>query len=781
MDNSKDKILMPIIPLRDIVVFPHNVVPIFITRSQSINALNQALGDNKRLLFLTQKNMEIDNPVSEDLYRVGTVGEILQILRTADGRAKILIEGLYCADVQEFLKSGDFLRAHIVPSIPVYKASKKMEALKRSVLKQFDTYSMLSDRIPEDLFYSVKAIEDPIHLIDTIANYVSFQVKEKQVILEEIELEAKYLKLGNFMNAENEMLQLENTILSQVKTRIGKNQKEFYLNEQLKVIEKELGLDEEEDPELKELRLKMKKIPFSREAREKVEAEWNRLSRMAALSPEATVSRSYLDWLFALPWGKKTRDKLDIERAQKILDEEHYGLKKVKERILEYLAVHQLVKNPKGPILCFVGPPGVGKTSLARSIAKTLGRKFVRVSLGGVRDEAEIRGHRRTYIGSLPGRIIQNMKKAGSMNPVFLLDEVDKMTYDFHGDPSAALLEVLDPEQNFAFNDHYLDVDFDLSSVLFITTANISEDIPPTLLDRMETIRLPGYTQEEKVEISLRFLIPRQIREHGLNRKNLVFSREILSHIISNYTREAGVRNLEREIATICRKVAKEMVRAKKRWKYVLTFENVRESLGPPKFYMFNIHQAGEVGVATGLAWTEMGGEILATETSIVKGKGNLTLTGQLGDVMQESAKAALTYIRSRCVKFRISPNFYNNVDIHIHIPEGAIPKDGPSAGVTMATSILSALSSRPVRQDVAMTGEITLSGKVLKIGGVKEKILAAHRANIKTVILPSQNQDEVDDLPCAVRDNMKFILVKNLDEVLDAALLRKIRHKQGH
>lgn len=781
MDTYQENVLLPVIPLREIVVFPHSVMPLFITRSRSIKALNHALGDNKRILFLSQKLLDVESPTSEDLYNTGTVGEILQIMRTSEGRAKILMEGLHIAFVHEFVKGEDFLQALTVSREPVYKPSKKIEALKRSVLKQFDTYTTLSDRIPEDLFYSIRAIEDPVNLIDAIANYTSLQVKEKQMILQEMNLEKKYLKLNNFLNAENEMLQLEHKILSQVKSRIGKNQKEFYLNEQLKVIEKELGLDEEDDPELRDLRRKIAKLPLSREAREKAENELNRLSKMSSLSPEATVSRTFIDWIISLPWGKKTKDKLDIDRAQKILDEGHYALKKVKERILEYLAVHQLVKNPKGPIICFVGPPGVGKTSLARSIAKTLGRKFVRVSLGGVRDEAEIRGHRRTYIGSLPGKIVQNLKKAGSMNPVFLLDEVDKMTYDFHGDPSAALLEVLDPEQNCAFSDHYLDVDLDLSSVLFITTANVAEDIPPTLLDRMETLRLPGYTQEEKVEIALQFLLPRQIKDHGLNRRYLSFSREILSHIIQYYTREAGVRNLEREIATICRKIAKEMVRKKSRWKETLTLEKIRELLGPPRFHMLTLPQSGEIGVATGLAWTEMGGEILSTETSIVRGKGSLTLTGQLGDIMQESAKAALTYIRSRCDKFKISPNFYNNVDIHIHIPEGAIPKDGPSAGVTMATSLLSALSSRPVRQDLAMTGEITLSGKVLKIGGLKEKVLAAHRANIKTVILPNQNKDDVDELPGTVRETMKFILVNNLDEVLDAALMRKIRQKRSH
>ena len=779
--NNASQFVIPIIPLRDMVVFPHSVSPLFISRPRSLQAVNYALGGDKRVLLLTQKIIGADNPETDDLYTVGTVGEILQIMRTSDGRAKILLEGLFPARVIQFISEREFLKAAITRLRPSYRSTKKGEALKRTVLKQFENYVHLSDRIPEELFYSIRAIEEPINLIDAMANYSSLQVKDKQDILEETNINKRYKKMYQILSMENELLQLENKIVSQVKSRIGKNQKEFYLNEQLKVIEKELGINEDEDLEIKDIRNKIEKIKLSKEAREKAKSELTRLTKMAPLTPEATVSRTYLEWLLSLPWGRKTKDKLDIDRAQKVLNEGHYGLEKIKERILEYLAVHQLVKNPKGPILCFVGPPGVGKTSLARSIAKTLSRKFVRVSLGGVRDEAEIRGHRRTYIGALPGKIIQHIKKAGSMNPVFLLDEVDKMSYDFRGDPSSALLEVLDPEQNNTFNDHYLDLDFDLSSVLFITTANISEDIPPTLFDRMETIRLPGYTLEEKIEIASRFLVPKQIKEHGLNIRNVAISKDIISHIIRFYTREAGVRSLEREIARICRKIAKKMVKRKKRSKEKITVEKIRELLGPARFQAQMIHENGEIGIATGLAWTETGGEILSTETSIMKGKGGLIMTGQLGDVMQESAKAALSYIRSRCKKFKISSNFYNNTDIHIHIPEGAIPKDGPSAGVTLATSLLSALSKRPVRQDVAMTGEITLSGKVLKIGGLKEKILAAHRANINTVILPKQNKDEVDELPATVRKEMKFILVNNLDEVLNVALMKRISSQRGH
>ncbi len=763
--------ILPVLPLRDVIVFPNSVTPLFVGRQRSLAALDEALGGDKRLLLVGQRSVEAENPTPDDLYAVGTIGEILQMLRGPDGSAKVLVEGLFAARVVDFVKSGRTLQALAVHQQIAYRRTKKLRALMRTAIKQFETYAHLSDKIPEDLFFSISLLEDPVSLANAIANYTSLKLKDKQRLLEELDIKKKFITLTKLLSAENELLNLENKILSQVKTRIGKNQKEFYLNEQLKVIEKELGISPEDDLELNEVEKQIGKTRLSKEARQKAVKELNRLSKMNPLSPEAAVSRTYLEWLTDLPWGKKTKDKLDLEHAQKILDGGHYGLAKIKERILEYLAVHQLVKSPKGPILCFVGPPGVGKTSLARSIARALGRKFVRVSLGGMRDEAEIRGHRRTYVGALPGKIIQSIKKAGSMNPVFLMDEIDKMSVDFRGDPSAALLEVLDPEQNCTFNDHYLNLDFDLSSVMFITTANISEDIHPTLMDRMEIIRLPGYTLDEKIEIALQFLIPRQIKEHGLTRRNIHFQREVIAQIIESYTREAGVRNLEREIAKICRKVAKDMVKRKKRWSERLTKLKVREFLGPPRFHNIPPGNASEVGVATGLAWTEMGGELLPAETSIMKGKGTLILTGKLGEVMQESAKAALTYIRSRSRKFRLQDNFYKNVDIHVHIPEGAIPKDGPSAGVTMATSILSALSNRPVRQDIAMTGEITLRGKVLKIGGLKEKVLAAHRANIKTLIIPSENKDELEEIPTDIRKDIKFILVKSLDEVLDAAL----------
>jgi ATP-dependent Lon protease len=772
--KETESAVFPILPLRDMVVFPHSVSPVFVARPRSLNAVEQAMKNNKKILLISQNYSDIENPHPDDLYTVGTVGDILQIFRTSDGKAKILIEGLFVVHVVNFINSGSFLQGVVVRQKIIYNPSKRMEALKRATLKQFETYVSLSDRIPDDLYYSIQAIQNPENLVNSISNYINLKVKEKQAILDENDVEKKYVELARLLSGENDLLKLENDILTQVKSRIGKNQKEFYLNEQLKIIESELGLSGEEDLELNELEEQVFSSKMSEEASEKAEKELGRLSKMAPISPEATVSRTYIEWLVSMPWGVKTRDKLDLDRAQKILDKEHYGLKKVKERILEYLAVHKLVKNPKGPVLCFIGPPGVGKTTLARSIAKAMGRKFVRISLGGIRDEAEIRGHRRTYIGALPGKIIKSIKKAESMNPVFLLDEIDKMAYDLRGDPSSALLEVLDPEQNTAFNDHYLDVDFDLSSVMFITTANVEEEIPHTLMDRMEVINLPGYTHEEKVEIAGTFLVPKQIKAHGLTKRNLVIPKEIISMVISDYTREAGVRNLEREIAKICRKVARDMVGKNKRWKEVITAGRIKTFFGPQRFSSMVPHKEGEIGVATGLAWTEMGGEILPTETSVVKGKGSLILTGQLGDVMQESAKAALTYIRARCSKFKIKSNFYNDVDIHIHIPEGAIPKDGPSAGVTLVTAMLSALSKRPVRQDLAMTGEITLRGKVLKIGGLKEKILAAHRAHIKTIILPQENKDDLEDIPNTVRKDMDFILVKNLDEVLKAALMKK-------
>ncbi len=777
MDRDETAIF-PVMPLKEIIVFPNNITPLYVVRQKSLAALEETLNRDKQIFLTAQKNPDVENPSAEDLYHTGTVAEVLQVLRVPDGSAKILVQGQYVGRIVDLLKNDKFLQALIVRLPTQYRSSKHLEALMRTTFRQFETYAKLSDKIPEDLCLSIKNIDHPAGLANAITNHTALKTKDKQKILETSRVEKKFLLLTHFLDAENELLELENKILSQVKSQIGKSQKEYYLSEQLKAIEKELGIASEEDIEIEELAERIEKNKLPKEARAKARKEVSRLAKMAPLSPEATVSRTYLEWLTELPWGKHSKDHLDLDRAQRILDEDHYGLEKIKDRIIEYLAVHKLVKSMKGPILCFVGPPGVGKTSLARSIARTLGRRFVRVSLGGVRDEAEIRGHRRTYIGALPGKIIQCIKKAGSINPVFLMDEIDKMSVDFRGDPSAALLEVLDPEQNKAFNDHYLEIDFDLSKVLFITTANTTAGIPPALIDRMEVLRLAGYTQDEKLEIATQFLIPKQLKSHGLTKRNISFSTKTLELIITGYTREAGVRNLEREIASIYRKVAKKMVHKSRKWLEKIDLEKVREYLGPVRFKDLALHKATEIGVATGLAWTDVGGEILPTETTIMRGKGNLVLTGKLGEVMQESAKTALSYIRSRTTKLKINDNFYKTTDIHIHIPEGAIAKDGPSAGVTMATSMVSALSNCPVRQDIAMTGEITLRGKVLKIGGLKEKILAAHRANIRTIIIPKDNNDDLEEISDKVRKDIKFILVENLDEVIDASLVKKLAAK---
>lgn len=773
MQEHPEKIILPILPLKDIVIFPNSIMPLFVIRSSSMAALDDALASDKMIFIAAQKSQEIDIPAQKDIYTTGTVAEVLQILKVPDGTAKILVEGLYIGRIIDFVNNEKFMQG-LIEKVRMEKSSgKRLNAVMRLALRLFERYAKLSDKIPEDLYLTIKNIDDPLVCVNTIANYASFKIKDKQDLLENLDIEKKYYHLIQLLESEIELLEIENKILTQVKSSIGRSQKELYLNEQLKVIEKELGLATEEDIEIEEFHDKIAKIQMPKETKEKARKELSRLAKMAPLSPEATVSRTYIEWLIEMPWGIVTQDKLDIGQAQKTLDEDHYGLAKVKERIIEYLAVHSLVKKIKGTILCFVGPPGVGKTSLARSIARSLGRKFVRVSLGGVRDEAEIRGHRRTYIGSLPGKIIQSIKKAGSMNPVFLLDEVDKMSSDFRGDPASALLEVLDPEQNHTFNDHYLEIDFDLSQVLFITTANTTDGIPHALIDRMEIIRLPGYTQEEKLNIAKEFLIQKQIKANGLTKKQIVFPDDGIKMIIENYTKEAGVRNLEREIAAVCRKVAKAVLENGQNIKKMITAETVRELLGPIRYSDIPLSRGSEIGVATGLAWTEFGGEILPAETTIMKGKGNLVLTGKLGEVMQESAKTALSFIRSHSKEFKLEDDFYKDIDIHVHLPEGAIPKDGPSAGITIATSMVSALGNIMVRQDVAMTGEITLRGKVLKIGGLKEKILAAHRAHIKEIILPDENMDEVEEIPKDVRDEIKLNPVKQLSEVFEIALRR--------
>ncbi len=773
--------VLPLIPLKDVVIFPQCMAPLFVVPPKSIAAVETALERDKRVFFVAQKDLAIDNPTREDLYAIGTVAEVLQTLRMPDGALKILVEGNAAARMVAFDLGERFSRT-VVQELPIEREeSKEIQALVRLVLSQFETYVsyMDKDRLTDELFLTIRNFDDPVQIANSIAHYGFFKTADKQEVLEATSLRQKLEIVSRILAAENELLEIEAKIMRQVKTRISKTQKEFFLNEQLKAIERELGLDSEDEYEIEELHEQLARSKMSAEAREKAERELSRLAKMPPMSPEATVSRTYIEWLLDLPWGKFTKDKTNLRKAQAILDAEHYGLEKVKDRIIEFLAVHQLTKSAKGPLLCLVGPPGVGKTSLARSIARALGRKFVRMSLGGVRDEAEIRGHRRTYVASLPGRIIQGMKKAGSMNPVFLLDEIDKMSSDFRGDPASALLEVLDPEQNKTFNDHYLEVDFDLSHVLFITTANTVSGIPLPLLDRMELIRLPGYTEEEKLHIALQFLVPKQLKATGLNRRRIEFTPEAIRTIITNYTREAGVRNLEREIAAVCRRVAREIVaNGGKTKRIVITPELVREYLGPVRYRDLEIEKKPEVGVATGLAWTEVGGEILPTEVTVMRGRGALLLTGQIGEVMQESAKTALSYIRSRMDELDVPRDFYRKLDIHIHIPEGAVPKDGPSAGVTMTTSMVSALTKRPVRQDVAMTGEITLRGRVLKIGGLKEKILAAHRAHIRHVIIPRENEDELKEIPEEIRKEMKFTLVDNLDQVLETALMPPARKR---
>lgn len=777
---STESELLPVIPLKDIVVFPGCITPLYVMRPKSITALEDAVNADKRVFLVTQKSVDIEAPSASDLYEHGTVSEVLQVLRMPDGAAKILVEGQWVGHVAGYESNDRLMRAMVTQVDTTFVDGKNREALQRLVLNQFESYVGLYDKIPDDLFISIKNYEDPVQIANAIAHYANFKTRDKQELLETPSLLNRLFLLNELLTGENELLELESKIISQVKTQIGKSQKEYFLNEQLKVIEKELGLNSDEDVEIEELAEKIEASTMTDEAREKATRELGRLAKMAPMSPEATVSRTYIEWLLDIPWSQPTKDKRDLQVAQDVLDRDHYGLSKVKDRIVEYLAVHQLTRNVKGPILCLVGPPGVGKTSLARSVADALGRKFVRISLGGVRDEAEIRGHRRTYIGSLPGKIVQAMKKAGSSNPVILLDEIDKMSADFRGDPASALLEVLDPEQNKAFNDHYLEVDYSLSDVFFITTANTQSGIPYPLLDRMELIRLAGYTDDEKLEIATRYLVPKQLEAHGLTLKQVEFTKRAIETVIENYTREAGVRNLEREIAKVCRRIAKELVssetskakRANKMTK--VTPEKLRALLGPNRYTDHVTEKLPEVGVATGLAWTEVGGEILPAETTVMKGRGNLMLTGKLGEVMQESAKAALTYIRSRSDELKMPTDFYKNVDIHVHIPEGAIPKDGPSAGVTMTTSMVSALTQRPVRQDIAMTGEITLRGKVLKIGGLKEKVLAAHRAHIMNVILPQSNADDLEEISKKIRKDMNFVLVENVDQVLDAALLMK-------
>lgn len=768
-DNFRE---IPILPLRGLLVFPYTVIHLDVGRKKSINAIEESMLGSKEIFLATQKEAQTDEPAEEDIYEVGTVAEIRQVLKMPGGTMRVLVEGLHRARIKTFVPNDEYMKVIIeeYKGEPVTKDA-ETEALMRTVVYQFEQYVRMSKKIPPETVVSVVAIEEPGRLADVIASHLNLRIPEKQAVLELMEVGKRLNYVCEILAKEMEVLELERKINIRVRKQMEKTQKEYYLREQMKAIQKELGEKDERASEIEELKERIEKAGLPKEALEKINKELERLEKMPSSSAEAVVVRNYLDWGLSLPWSVETRDRLDLDLAEKILNEDHYGLDKPKERILEYLAIRKLAKKMKGPILCLVGPPGVGKTSLGKSVARSLGRKFVRMSLGGVRDEAEIRGHRRTYVGAMPGRILNSIKQAGSRNPVFLLDEIDKMTTDFRGDPASALLEVLDPEQNNTFSDHYLEIPFDLSKVMFITTANSFYNIPRPLLDRMEVIEISGYTEEDKLNIALGYLVPKQIKEHGLKVKNISFSEAALRKIIREYTREAGVRSLERQIASICRKVARQVVKDRN-LTVNITVTGIEKYLGTPRFRFGTAEQKSQVGVTTGLAWTDTGGDILSIEVALIKGKGRLTLTGKLGDVMKESAQAGLTYVRSKADELGISKETLEGYDIHIHVPEGAIPKDGPSAGITMATSLASAMSGRPVRNDIAMTGEITLRGNVLPIGGLKEKTLAAHRAGIDTVIVPVENKKDLDEVPANVKKKMHFILVSHMDEVLQNALL---------
>lgn len=766
--------ICPALSIRDIVVFPHVVVPLFVGRSKSISALDEAMKKGKQIVLLTQKNIHHDDPSYDDLYHVGVLGNILQMLKLPDGTVKILVEGISRVKVTECISETDFFLIKYEPLNSVKnKDSLEIEAYRRTAITQFENYAKLNKRISTDTVLATKNMESIDDLIDVISAHITLRIQEKQDLLEETNVVKRFEKLISFMESEIDVINVERKIRNRVKRQMEKSQKEYYLNEQIKAIQKELGDNETGIPdETKEFETKAKNIKFSKEARDKFDSELKKLRNMVPMSPEATVIRNYLDWLMNIPWQQKTKIKKDLKEAKVILDRDHYGLDKIKERILEFLAVQNRIGKVKGSVLCFMGPPGVGKTSLAKSIAEATGRNYIRVSLGGVHDESEIRGHRRTYIGSMPGKIISGMRKAKSSNPLFLLDEIDKLGSDWKGDPSSALLEVLDPEQNSSFNDHYLEVDYDLSDVMFVTTANTYKMLPP-LLDRLEVIKLAGYTEMEKLEIAKRHLVPKEKKEGGLKDKELEISDDALFVIIRDYTREAGVRALEREIANIVRKSVKELAENPEIKTISVTPDNLEKYAGVKKFWRLETEDKNMVGVVTGLAWTEVGGELLSIEAISVPGKGKTTLTGKLGDVMQESIQAAISFVRSRAEHYGIDPKTFENTDFHIHVPEGATPKDGPSAGVAMVTSIVSSLTSRPVRKDVAMTGEITLRGRVLPIGGLKEKLLAAHRGRIKTVIIPKENERDLYDIPESILQSIEIIKVETADEVLDVALVK--------
>ncbi len=770
-DGTQQRTL-PVLPLRDVVVYPHMVIPLFVGREKSIEALEAAMASDKEIVLVAQKSASDDDPGTDDIYRIGTLSNILQLLKLPDGTVKVLVEGSQRVLISRFDEGTAFFSA-TVDLVPEESfEEREADVMSRSLINQFEQYVKLNKKVPPEVLTSLSGIDEPNRLVDTISAHMSLKIEEKQTILEIISLRDRFEHLISLMENELDLLQVEKRIRGRVKKQMEKSQREYYLNEQMKAIQKELGELDDAPNELEELEQKIDKAGMSREAKKKASTELNKLRMMSPMSAEATVVRNYIDWLVNVPWKKRTKVKHDLVQAQQVLDDDHFGLEKVKERIIEYLAVQQRVKSLKGPVLCLVGPPGVGKTSLGQSIARATNRKFVRMSLGGVRDEAEIRGHRRTYIGSMPGKIVQNLSKVGTRNPLFLLDEVDKMAMDFRGDPASALLEVLDPEQNHTFNDHYMEVDYDLSEVMFVATSN-SMNIPGPLLDRMEVIRIPGYTEEEKLNIARRYLLPKEVKANGLKEEEISVDESAIRDIIRHYTREAGVRGLQREMAKICRKAVKEILTNPETKKLVVSSESLERYLGVQRFRYGLAEESDQVGQVTGLAWTEVGGELLSIETAVMPGKGKFSVTGQLGDVMKESIQAAMSVVRSRSQALGVAADFYEKNDIHVHVPEGAIPKDGPSAGIGMCTALASALTGISVRADVAMTGEITLRGAVLPIGGLKEKLLAAVRGGIKLVLIPEENRKDLADIPQNVFDNLEVRPVKWIDEVFDLALTR--------
>ncbi|PTM58230.1 endopeptidase La [Desmospora activa] len=772
MAVKEEERMLPLLPLRGLLVYPNMVLHLDVGRDRSVKALEQAMVDDDLILLATQHEVQVEDPTPEDIYQMGTIARVRQMLKLPNGTIRVLVEGLHRARLLEFRETDSFYQVRVSEILQEDVDDVNVEALMRSVLDHFEQYLRLSKKVSPETLSAVSDIDEPGRLADVIASHLPLKIEDKQRILETIDIRERLETLLSILNDEREVLELERKISQRVKKQMEKTQKEYYLREQMKAIQRELGEKEGRMGEVEELRKKLEELSAPDTVKEKVEKELQRLEKVPTSSAEGGVIRTYVEWLLDLPWNKETEDVLDLAAAEAILDEDHYGLEKTKERVLEYLAVQKMVNKLKGPILCLVGPPGVGKTSMGRSIARALGRKFVRVSLGGVRDEAEIRGHRRTYVGAMPGRIIQGIKTAGMSNPVFLMDEIDKMAMDFRGDPASALLEVLDPEQNATFSDHYIELPYDLSKVMFITTANAAHQIPRPLLDRMELINISGYTEIEKEKIAKEYLIPKQMKEHGLSKEKLQINTDAIQKVIRHYTREAGVRNLERAVGNLSRKAAKQLVSNEKK-KVVVTANNLPQFLGPEKFRYGKAEETDQVGAATGLAWTAAGGDTLTVEVSVLPGKGKLTLTGKLGDVMKESAQAAFSYIRSRTNSFNIDPDFHEKNDIHIHVPEGAIPKDGPSAGITMATAMVSALTEIPVSRQVGMTGEVTLRGRVLPIGGLKEKALSAHRAGLTHILIPEENQKDIEEIPASVKESLKITPVSHMDEVLKLALVR--------